>query len=101
MSLSRYGSLIPAFDFSYKSRSYLDPQKELLISQPSYWLLGARLAYRTPDGSIEIAAWVENFLDERYKIDAFDLSRQYLQVNEIWAQPRTFGVTVSYYFSAD
>jgi outer membrane receptor protein involved in Fe transport len=99
--LSRYGSFIPSFNFSYKSRTFLDPQGELLISQPSYWLLGARLAYRTPDGSIEIAAWVKNFLDQRYKTEAFDLSRQYRQINEIWAEPRTFGVTVSYFFSAD
>ena len=63
LPLFQYGSLVPRFDFSYKSRTYLDPTFEKLISQPSYWRLNARLAYRTPNGQIEIAGWVRNFLD--------------------------------------
>jgi outer membrane receptor protein involved in Fe transport len=89
---------VPAFDFSWKSRVYLDPQKEKLISQEPFWLLGARLAYRTPGGSIEVSGWVENMLDEEYKIDAFDISRQFNQILEVWAEPRTYGVTISYSF---
>ena len=98
LPLFRWGSIVPSFDWSYKSRTFLDPQQELLISQAPYWILGARIAYRTPGGGIEVAAWVQNLLDERYKIDAFDQSRQFGQVNEIWAEPRTFGLTVSFAF---
>ena len=71
---------------------------EELISQESYWVLNARLAYRTPGGGIEVAGWVQNFLDEEYKIDAFDESRQFNQVLEVWSEPRTYGVTISYSF---
>ncbi len=90
--------MIPSFDFSYKDRTYLDPQREDLISQDPYWLFGARLAYRTPGGGIEVAGWVENLFDEQYKIDSFDLSRQFNTVLEVWAEPRTYGLTVSYSF---
>jgi outer membrane receptor protein involved in Fe transport len=98
LPLNRWGSVIPSFDYSFKSRAYLDPQQELLMSQPSYWLLGARLAYRIPNGSMEVAVWVENFLDQRYRTDAFDLSRQFQMIQEVWSEPRTFGVTISYAF---
>ena len=96
LPLSRFGSLIPSYDFSYKTRTYLDPQFERLISQPSYWLHNARLAYTTPGGSFEIAGWVQNFLDEEYKIDAFDETREFQQVLEVWSEPRTYGVTISH-----
>ena len=98
LPLLRWGSVIPSFNFSWKSTTYLDPTKQELISQEPYWLLGARLAYRTPGGAIEVAAWVKNFLDQRYKIDAFDQTREFGQISEIWAEPRTFGFTVSFAF---
>ena len=96
LPLYRWGSLIPIFDCSYKSRTYLDAQKETLISQEPYWIFNARLVYRTPGGGIEVAGWVQNFMDEQYKIDTFDLSRQFSTVLEVWAEPRTYGLTISY-----
>lgn len=98
LPLYRWGSLVPSFNFSYKSRTYFDPTNEELISQKPFWLFGARLSYRTPGGTIEVAGWVKNFLDRQYKIDAFDLTRQFRQINEVWAEPRTYGLTVSYSF---
>ena len=84
--------------FSYKDQTYLDAKMEELLSQEAYWVFNARLAYRTPGGGIEVAGWVQNFMDEEYKIDAFDQSRQFGQILEVWAEPRTYGVTVSYSF---
>ena len=98
LPLFRWGSLIPSFDYSYKSRTYLDPQKERLLSQAPYWTFNARLAYRTPDGNIELAGWVQNFMDQTYKVDSFDQSRQYGQIFEVWGEPRTYGVSLSYLF---
>ncbi len=94
--ISRWGFITPRYDFSYKSRTYLDPAKELLISQPEYWLHHARLAYRTPDGNIEIAGWVRNFLAETYKVEAFDVTRSFDTVTQYWGEPRTYGFTASY-----
>ncbi len=98
LPLYRWGSLIPSFNYSFKTRTYLDATKAELISQEPFWLFGARLAYRTPGGAIEVAGWVENFMDKRYKIDSFDLARQFAQISEVWAEPRMFGITVSYAF---
>ncbi|MBW2293886.1 MAG: hypothetical protein JRG89_21235 [Deltaproteobacteria bacterium] len=61
-------------------------------------LHNARLAYRTPDGRFEAALWVENFMDERYKVDVFDLSLGQTAILEVWNDPRMSGATVSAYF---
>jgi iron complex outermembrane receptor protein len=93
---TRWGSLIPRYDFSYKSHVYHDPQKQELISQIGFWLHNARLAYRTPSGKLEVAGWVRNFLGKTYKVDVFDFTRQFNSVQEIWGEPRMYGFTVSY-----
>jgi iron complex outermembrane receptor protein len=119
LELAGWGSLIPHFDFSFKDEVFFDgsnglgaaanisdfevppsvrlpdPFPENTLSQEAYWLFNARLAYRTPDGLIEVAGWVRNLTDEEYLIDAFDLSLGFSKVLQIWGMPRTYGVTVS------
>ena len=68
----------------------LDP-----ISQDGYWIQNARIAYRTPDGRIELAFWVSNIFEEEYKVNVFDLSRGNDTILEAWGEPRTYGVTLS------
>jgi outer membrane receptor protein involved in Fe transport len=94
--LAGLGSLIPQYNFSWRSKAYLDPQKLDPISQPAYWLHNARLAYRTPDGRIEVAGWVENLTNEFYKEDTFDLTREFNSILEVWGDPRTYGLTVTF-----
>jgi iron complex outermembrane receptor protein len=90
-----WGSLVPQYDFNYRSKGYLDPQMADPISQEGYWLHNARIAYRTPDERIELAFWVSNIFEETYKIDVFDFSRGEQSILEVWAEPRTYGVTLS------
>ena len=92
------GSLVPQYDFSYRTKVYLDPQALDPISQDGFWNHNARLAYRTPDGRLEVAAWVENLTEERYKIDVFDLSLDQNSILEVWNDPRMYGLTVSLYY---
>ncbi len=90
-----WGALIPHWDFNYRSKVYLDPQKLDPISQDGYWLHNARLSYRTPDERIELSFWISNLFDEEYKVDVFDLSRTASTILEVWGVPRTYGVTLS------
>jgi len=117
--LPNTGVLVPHFDFSFKDEVFFDgsngqgaaanidrstippsvrlpgPFPKNTLSQEAYWLLNARLAYRTPDGRIEVAGWVRNLTDEEYLVDAFDLSLGISKVLQIWGMPRTYGVTLS------
>jgi len=90
-----WGTLVPQWDFSYSSKVYLDPQMVDPISQDGYWIHNARLAYRTPDERIELAFWVANIFDQQYKVDTFDLTREFDTILEVWGEPRTYGVTLS------
>jgi iron complex outermembrane receptor protein len=94
--ISRWGSIVPSYNFSYRSRIALDPSSDELISQPGYWLHNARLAYRTPGGRIEVAGWVRNITDEQYVIDVFDLTLQFQTFLQVWGDPRMYGLNVSY-----
>ncbi|MCH8083723.1 MAG: TonB-dependent receptor [Myxococcales bacterium] len=90
-----WGTLIPQYDLNWRSKAYLDPQMLDPISQEAYFLHNCRIAYRMPDGRIELAFWVANLLEEEYKVDVFDLSREYNSIIEVWGEPRTYGVTLS------
>jgi iron complex outermembrane receptor protein len=119
LELAGWGSLVPHFDFSFKDEVFFDgsngegaaanisdfdvppsvrlpgPFPKNTMSQEAYWLFNARLAYRTPDGLIEVAGWVRNLTNEEYLVDAFDLSLGTSKVLQIWGMPRTYGVTLS------
>ncbi|MCH8891404.1 MAG: TonB-dependent receptor [Myxococcales bacterium] len=90
-----WGSLTPQWALNYRSKVYLDPQQLDPISQDGYWLHNARIAYRTPDDRIELAFWVSNIFEQEYKIDVFDLTREFNTILEAWGEPRTYGVTLS------
>jgi outer membrane receptor protein involved in Fe transport len=90
-----WGTLVPTWDFSYRSKVYLDPQMLDPISQDGYWIHNARLAYRTPGEHIEVAFWIANVFDEQYKLDTFDITREFNTILEAWGLPRTYGVTLS------
>jgi outer membrane receptor protein involved in Fe transport len=65
------------------------------ISQEGYFIHNCRIAYRTPDERIELAFWVENLLEEEFKVDVFDVSRDANTILEVWNEPRMYGVTLS------
>jgi iron complex outermembrane receptor protein len=111
--LGKYGSLVPQYDVTYKSETFFDPTEgtglprregqeplpDLALGQKGYWLHNLRLAYRPwEDGRIEIAGWVRNLTDEEYKIDAFDVTEAYSLILEVWGEPRTYGVSLTFAF---
>jgi iron complex outermembrane receptor protein len=95
LPLFGWGFLIPHYDANYRSKVYFDSQGVDPISQEGYWLHNARIAYRTPDERIELAFWVRNIFEEQYKLDTFDLAFSASSILELWAPPRTYGVTLS------
>ena len=75
-----------------------DPFPKNTMSQEAYWLLNARLAYRTPDGRIEVAGWVRNFTDESYKSFGFDASTFNNTSIYFVGDPRTYGLSLNLNF---
>jgi iron complex outermembrane receptor protein len=105
--LGRFGWLSPRFDYSYKSEVYFDPNEGRgqfgffprgTLSQGDLWLFNARLAYRTVDERIEVAAFVRNLTDEEYIVDGFDLSAGFDALHFVIGDPRLIGGSVSFHF---
>ena len=112
IELGRYGSLIPRYDFAWTDDVFFDPSEgrgappgpnrqplpDFAVGQAAYWIHNARLAYRSPDGALELAGWVRNFTDEVYKTLAFDASKSAALVGNLVGDPRTYGVSLSISF---
>jgi iron complex outermembrane receptor protein len=110
--IGRFGAIIARWDGAWKARTFFDstegkglPNGDDLqflpkntLAQPAYWIHNVRLSYVTPDESIEIAGWVRNVADERFKAFSADLTTFRSTTLHFVGDPRTFGVTTSVRF---
>ena len=101
------GSLTPRFSFTWKDDVYFDAGRgtgsllnfpEATFGQKAFWTFNAGLAWTSEDERYEISGWVHNFLNEIYKTQSYDLSRGYQLTTDVYADPRTYGVTVNISF---
>jgi iron complex outermembrane receptor protein len=101
------GSLTPRYSVSWKDDVYFDPGKgtgaylnfpEATFGQEAFWVHNAALSWRSENDLIEITGWVHNFMDEYYKTNSDDLSVGLNFLLHSWADPRTYGVTVTISF---
>jgi len=104
--LGRFGSLTPRYDFTYTDDVFFDAEEgrgnvsfdgshglpEFTTGQRGYILHNFRLTYRPLDANLEVAGWVRNITDQRYKTFAFDVSQFSQVVLNLIGNPRTFGV---------
>jgi outer membrane receptor protein involved in Fe transport len=109
IDMGRWGSLIPRYDFSWTDDIFFDategrgalddkgnqPLPDYAVGQRAYWLHNARLAYRTPEGNIEIAAFARNFMNQGFKTYAFDASSFTDVVINYVGEPRMIGGSLS------
>jgi iron complex outermembrane receptor protein len=103
--LWQYGSLTFRYDGVWTDETFFDATEgrgipndrniEFLpdhtTSQRPFWLHNLRVSYRTPNGQIELAAWVRNLSNEAYKTFAFDASTFNNTSIYFVGDPRTFG----------
>jgi iron complex outermembrane receptor protein len=98
------GSVTPRYSFSWRDDAYFDQCSgrgqrcnfpKGFFGQTAYWVHNAALTWRSEDERIEVLGWVHNFLDEEYKTQNFDISKEIGIILDAYADPRTFGVTVT------
>jgi iron complex outermembrane receptor protein len=98
------GSLTPRYSFSWKDDinfdagggrgTYLNFPKAT-FGQEAFWIHNASFSWRSENERMEITGWVHNFLDEYYKTASFDYSQGVQYILNAWADPRTYGITVT------
>ena len=110
--LGRFGALVFRWDGTWKDVTYFDASEgrgtpnrfldlvlpEETIGQGSFWLHNLRLAYYSPDETIEIAGWVRNLENTTYKSFAADITAFQDTTLFFVGEPRTYGVTTSIRF---
>ncbi len=97
------GSLLSTIDYSYQSKTNLDPEDGSiytngLTTQQGYSLVNARVVLDIEAYDLEIAGWVKNLTDESYHTSALDLSGNLGAVRVTLSKPRTFGFDVTKHF---
>jgi outer membrane receptor protein involved in Fe transport len=110
--LGSLGSITPRYDFSYTDDTYFDAEEgrgnvgfdgtndlpDFTTGQRAYVLHNVRLTYRPLNANLEIAGWVRNITDQRYKTFAFDVSQFSQLVLNLVGDPRTFGMDIKLTF---
>lgn len=107
-----FGALILRWDGTWKDTTYFDATEgrgipnsdgvQILpkntIGQRAYWLHNFRIAFRTLDEHLEVAAWVRNATNTGFKTFAADLTTFQSTTLYFVGDPRTYGGTVSLRF---
>ena len=66
--------------------------------EKSYTVANARIGFTSPDKTWEVAAFVNNLFEEKYRVYAFDSSLFAGVVAGVYAKPRTWGISATYHF---
>jgi len=110
--LGRFGTITPRYDMVYTGEIFFDPSEgrgklrspelglaptlpKYSVGQRAYVLHDVRLSYLLPGDQIEIAGWVRNLTDERYKAYVAEATGVQSLLNWIGA-PRTYGGSLSF-----
>lgn len=104
-ALARYtwnlagGSSVAAqLDGTYSSEVFYDNLNQPALKEDAYTQLNSRVSWTSADGHWEMAVWGKNLADEEFRIYAFDLTADLGYIQEVYHAPRTYGVSVGYYF---
>ena len=90
-----FGTITAQWDFSYQDEVFFDSINNPLLSEGSYWIHNARIAWTSLDERWEAAVWGRNLNDEEYLVYGFDLS--FFGFHEqMLGTPRMFGVELTY-----
>ena len=96
--IPRFGSLMPRFDWRFKSQVFYTAENDSRIGADPRWIFDARLTYTNPDGTLSLSGWVRNITDELYPVTAFDRKDGNGAIVWVISDPRTYGVSASLRF---
>jgi len=97
---TRYGRSFPWGDIAlrvdgrFQADIFFDPDNNKNAFTPAYQVWDSRLAYTTPGGRIEVAAWAKNMFDEEYRTHVFSQSGGNIAF-ALFGAPRTYGLTIT------
>lgn len=93
--LGNSGLVSARVDYRYQSLSFFDPNNNNITTIPGYDIWDGRLAWNSVDGRWEVAAWVKNIGNEKYRTHVFSQRGSRIAF-AIFGAPRTEGMTITY-----
>jgi iron complex outermembrane receptor protein len=105
IDLSRFGTVVPRFSFSWKDDTFYDAAEgkgtvqdlpDGTIGQNAHAFLNASLAWNSPEELMFIRGWVKNLTNTEARVQSFDVSDGFDYVFDAYAAPRTAGVTLGF-----
>ncbi len=91
----QFGTISTKLNYRYQSLAFLDPNNNPITVIPSYAIWDVRLAFVSPDGRWELAGWVKNLGNEKYRTHVFSQRGSRIAF-ALFGPPRTGGVTLTY-----
>jgi len=101
------GTLTPRFSFSWKDELLYDACggrgnrcnfEQGFFGQDDFWIFNAALTWTSENEMLTLTGWVRNFMDEHYKTQSLDRSRDLGIILDAYADPRTYGITATFAF---
>lgn len=86
------GQLSLHYDGNYRARHFFDPSNTPYAMTPGYWLHNARIAFSFADDRYQLGVFARNFTNTKYIIMASDLTLTTGSIQQVYGQPRRFGV---------
>jgi iron complex outermembrane recepter protein len=85
-------------DYNYRSSVYFTLPNVAADSQGGYGLLGLRAGLKMADSKWEWSGWARNVTNRSYLVDAFGAGSTFLSDRHLYAEPRTFGISIRYQY---
>ncbi len=96
------GSLAIQADFRYLGDHNFNLVAPPVLQEDSYTVANARVSYIGSDEKWDISAFVDNFTDEKYRVQGFDVTSPppvgFGMVQEYYGKPRWWGLRFTYNF---
>lgn len=90
------GSIAVQANVNYVSSQYFGLTNAPVVKEGGYAIGNARITYNFMDDHADVAAFIDNIGDTRYRTTAFDLAGSFGSVESQIGFPRTYGVELGY-----
>lgn len=91
------GTMAAQMDGVWNDDQFIEATNSDISAEDSYLVWNARLSWANADDTWEVAGWVKNAGDEKYRLYNLDLGLLGIS-EEVFAPPRWYGATVTYNF---
>lgn len=90
------GRMHAQMDFNFTDEYTMNAIDHPSLIQDDFWIANARIGWVSDDGRWEAAAWVKNFTDTEYAVNAFDTATFSASAIFVPGAPRIFGGTLRF-----